>query len=235
MYLLGGIVFTFVLWTFVSTFLFTKEEIETIINYTLSRKKITTSLPTVNIDLVKEINNPLPNPIFNEVQDFSFLDDAPTLTTNTTTIGYSKLNIQPLQRKKLHRRSHSINTTRPKHEENYLKRATTRRIIDNIKVCGKKQVKTDKEKQIETAYLLLCTTKTSSFVSVQTLNSIQKLQKTISDHYSITIPLSFTSNEDTKEILNTYFNSILCHNFLRSANEVVNTLYQSKSDYVLYA
>lgn len=235
MYLVGGIVSVILLWTFVTTFVFTKEEIETIINYTLSRKQIT-KLPTVNIDLVNEISSPLANTIFNQMTDFSYIDknnfsatspqNPSQNKTKNATIVLKKINIQPLQRNKIRRQSSY--SKRDNKDINYLKQATTRKIIDKVQVFGIRKVIGKNEKQIENAYLLQCTTKASSFISIQTLKSIQSLQKTMNDRYSVSIPpLSFAPNGDIQE-LNTYFSNILCHKFLRDANELVNPLYQSR-------
>ena len=220
MYLLGGVVSVFFLWTFVAGFMFTKEELAMIANHMLCRKrtekvdKRSDKQMHVHLHAGHEFVLPLPNTTFDRSKDFSFVD--PPRNAGKT---FTSFTVQPLQRRPVgHRRASSFSGIR---DTNYLKQATTRKIIDSIKVTGSTSINLSDGRN-EVAYFLLCTTKTNSFITIQTKRSLRRLHKVMQKTYLLEYPLVLHKHKH--DALNVYFQNMLSHPQTRCAPELVQSL-----------
>ena len=131
-------------------------------------------------------------PLFenDDFNDFELSDEEYSTDVLTETIGEpTYVKIEKLQRLKLKQRKQKIF---PKDKVNFFKKMTTKKIIDKIKVIGKRKFKNIQTGKPEYAYFLQCHTKMGYFYSLQTQTSLMELHSKISDKYLIDFPFAQT-------------------------------------------
>lgn len=233
LHLIGGVISVLFLWTLVSGFVFTRDELVTVVNYLLNsprgseemhilpNSRITSTLrgdhhddthPVCNV--LFERNTTTPNSI--PYEKTGLHNSSPT----------SPLPCEPLQRTATrHRRHHSL--PRPGFRDiNYMMKATTRRIIEKVEVVAQRTIELPNGRS-DVLCFLLCTTKTGSFVAVQSYRSLRKVRAKLRDSYRMDGFPSFrrrASLDETTKRVNEFFEVVMSDNFLKSAPEVVDAL-----------
>merc|ERR1712137_215987 len=235
-HLIGGVISVLFLWTIVSGFVFTREELVTVVNYLLNSPKgseemhilpasrITTTLRGDHHD----DTHPGCNALFeqnNNENEGPFIPSIERLALPVKKLE-NALPCQPLQRTATtHRRHHSLPRAGFR-DINYMMKATTRRIIEKVEVVAQRSIDLPSGRT-DVLCFLLCTTKTGSFVAVQSYRSLRKVRAKLRESYQMEGFPSFrrrVSVDETTKRVNDFFEAVMSDNFLKSTPEVVDAL-----------